>query len=420
MKMPEPFIKHFDDRYTQSREYQFLDLLNQLHIAVPAVISNESLQGFIKMEHVGVNLNEWLLTVAQGAAGQAIAFHALHQAVDISCAVAKKDVWHFDLAARNFMVELAPQLAMPKIRLIDFSLAVSKRFPLEKPLWMRPDKTQQHPALIAALQTDWENFFDRHNLPKPHFLASDFEIPMSVYQADWHSGLAADHIALPWCVLGHSIGNMLAQAAQCVCFSQGAKQQLEMHAQQLLSLTSEDVAQGALEKALLWMQSQMISLTPRPKARTSRQEFIGNPRGQATPSQAPLKAGLTTVVAAAIQPEKVRPHFTTLHLGKTLAAALVGAIAYFLIDTIYFAFNITVSTYTLGVTVIIFSFSTFLLLGIIVSNRRWGIIRLLSKAHGLALCAFSLEMWAQQVPGPWVVGICLTGVILFSMKYKDS
>jgi hypothetical protein len=88
--MPDPFIKHFDDRYTQSREYQFLDLLNQLHVAVPAVISNESLQGFIKMEHVGVNLNEWLLTIPEGIAGQALAFNALHQAVDISSAVAKK------------------------------------------------------------------------------------------------------------------------------------------------------------------------------------------------------------------------------------------------------------------------------------------------------------------------------------------
>jgi len=407
--MPEPFIKHFDDRYTQSREYQFLDLLNQLHIAVPAVISNESLQGFIKMEHVGVNLNEWLLTVAQDAAGQATAFHALHQAVDISCAVAKKDVWHFDLAARNFMVELAPALAMPKIRLIDFSLAVSKRFPLEKPLWMRPDKTQQHPALIAALQIDWENFFDRHNLPKPHFLASDFEIPMSVYQADWHSGLAADHITLPWCVLGHSIGNMLAQAAQCVCFNEGAKQQLEMHAKQLMNLTSEDVALGALGKVLLWMQSQMISLTPRPRRKSEQEESVQKSETQSEPSLALTKAEPVPDPEVPSIHKKSENQAANIPWARTVAAALLVGASYVLIDSIYVAYLVSVSTYTLVVALAIGTISVLLVFGLLISHRRRSIIRWLGKAHGLTLLAFALDMWVQRVSDVWVFVVACIG-----------
>ena len=415
--MPEPFIKRFDDRYTQSREYQFLDLLNQLNAAVPAVISNESLEGLIKMEHVGVNLNEWLLTIAGDATGQELAFDALHQALEISCTVAKKDVWHFDLAARNFMVEQPSGVASPKVRLIDFSLAVSKRFPLEKPLWMRPDKQQQHPALVAALQTDWENFFHRHNLAKPNFESLDFEIPMAAYQADWGTGLAADQLLLPWCVVTHSIGIMLTQAAQCACFSQGAKQQLGIHAHQLLNLDSEAAAQIEIKAVMLWMRSQMNSLTPRPKPRLARQEYAAKTQAPAALYPSSPKEGPPAIQATAARQEKDKPRLAIPLFGKTLVAGLVIRVAYFLIDTIYLAFQITASTYTLGLTLIIVSISVILLLALLISNRRRGIIRLLSKVHGLSLWCFALELWVRQVPDPWVIGLSLIGLILFNIKY---
>ena len=415
--MTDPFIKHFDDRYTQSREYQFLDLLNQLHVAVPAVISNESLQGFIKMEHVGVNLNEWLLTIPEGIAGQALAFNALHQAVDISSAVAKKDVWHFDLAARNFMVEQPSGLATPKVRLIDFSLAISKRFPLEKPLWMRPDKTQQHPALVAALQADWESFFNRHNLASANFDAPDFEIPMPAYQADWGSGLAADQITLLWCVVSHSIGNMLAQAAQCACFGQGARQQLGIHANKLMNLSSETAAQTALENVQLWMQSQVISLTPRPSRKFDQQTSTGGvPKAAAQAPSAPKAAPAVKVDSLGLE---INTHpISTIPVAKTLAAAVLGGLAYALIDTIYLAYQVRVSDYTVGAALVIGSISVLLLLGLLISERRKVFVSWLSKAHGLAICAFALEMWAQRVPDPWVIGVAFVGSILLIINYQ--
>ena len=415
--MPDPFIKHFDDRYTQSREYQFLDLLNQLHVAVPAVISNESLQGFIKMEHVGVNLNEWLLTIPEGIAGQALAFNALHQAVDVSSAVAKKDVWHFDLAARNFMVEQPSGLATPKVRLIDFSLAISKRFPLEKPLWMRPDKTQQHPALVAALQADWESFFNRHNLASASFDAPDFEIPMPAYQADWGSGLAADQITLLWCVVSHSIGNMLAQAAQCACFGQGARQQLGIHANKLMNLSSETAAQTALENVQLWMQSQVISLTPRPSSRTAQQRSKWEPKTQAEPTSHFSKVARPASEKNSAGLEKNSSQLRAITLAKSMAAIIVGGLTYVLIDSLYLAFKVNVTPYTLFITTTIISTSSLLSLGLITSKHRARFLGWLSKMHGLAIFAFALEMWVQRVPDPWVVSLSIIGLVLLTMNY---
>jgi hypothetical protein len=304
------------------------------------------------------------------------------------------------------------------VRLIDFSLAISKRFPLEKPLWMRPDKTQQHPALVAALQADWESFFNRHNLASASFDAPDFEIPMPAYQADWSSGLAADQITLLWCVVSHSIGNMLAQAAQCACFGQGARQQLGIHANKLMNLSSETAAQSALENVQLWMQSQVISLTPRPSRKVDQQTSTGGvPKAAAQAPSAPKAAPAVKADSLGLE---IHTHpKSTIPLAKTLAAAVLGGLAYALIDTIYLAYQVRVSDYTVGVTLVIGSISVLLLLGLLISERRKRFVSWLSKAHGLAICAFALEMWVQRVPDSWVTVLACTGLILVVTRIAE-
>ncbi len=428
--MTDDFIKRFDDRYTQSREYQFLDLLNQLHAPVPAVFSNDTQLGQIRMAHAGVTLHEWLLALPATATGQSQALNALQQALSISRSVAKMEVWHFDLAFRNFMVAQTNALASPIVRLIDFSLAVSPRFPVQKPLWMRPDATQQHPALHAAITEDWEQFFKRNQLPEPPRYDAEFDIPMTAYRADWTNDLAVDRITQRWCLIAHSLGLMLMQSTQFACLTAETRLQVDARGRGLLHLTLESQAETVLEDTLQWLSSQFSAPTPRPRAQapstpsTQQTGLIGS--AVTEPIAIPIAPTAPTAPTPppAITPRNIsasnapQPSAATLSVIRMLISGGVIALGYVLMDAVYAAHRLKVTPFTLTVVMATLALSAVLLVSMIFSERRARLLSRLSQTQGLALLALSLEIWTQRVPEPWPAGIAVLGVILLALTLE--
>ena len=427
--MTEPFIKHFDDRYTQSREYQFLDLLNQLHAAVPVVFSNDTQLGQIRMAHAGVTLHEWLLALPATAAGQSQALNALQQALSVSRSVARMDVWHFDLAFRNFMVEQANALASPDLRLIDFSLAISSRFPVQKPLWMRPDAKQQHPALHAAIAEDWQHFFRRNQLPEPADFDAEFDIPMTAYRADWCNDLAVDRITQRWCVITHSLGLMLIQSTQFACLSAETRIQLDTRGRGMLHLAAESQAELALEDTLQWLSSQFSAPTPRPRAQAV--EAPAQPAQPAQPSgliasalSEPMAFPIASTPPPLISPQVISvadlspgPAATLSGIRLLICGVLIG-LGYVLTDALYAAHHLQVTTYTAMVVLTALVLSGILLVSMIFSKHRTRLVSRLSQTQGLALLALSLEIWTQRIPEPWPAAVAVLGVILLALTVE--
>ena len=411
--MNDPFVKHFDDRYTQSREYQFLDLLNQLQVPVPSVLSNETQAGMIRMEHAGVNLHEWINAKPATAAAQSLVLTTLHQALSICRDVAKKDVWHFDLATRNFMVEQTTAAPTVTVRLIDFSLAVSKRFPLEKPLWARPDRSQQHPVLYAALVADWVDFFRRNNLEEPTSYDQEFDIPITIYRSYWANDLAADRIQLLWCVIAHGLGSMLIRLSSCACFGEATRLPMESTGRSLLNLESEVIAQNALEKASLWLTYQINEPTPRPV-------FKPDPRTN-NPSASAVAANGHSVAYAgqpsAPDASPVNPEHK-ISFVRIFLSTSIGFFAYLVIDAVYVAYKIQISHVTWLITAGIVLVTTILLLRMPVVAWRCKAIRRISQAHGLAFIAFATEFWNPHVPILWTVGFSCLGLVYLVANYE--
>lgn len=281
------FLKHFDDRYTQSRENQILDYLNQRGAAVPQVILNHAELGYLEMSHAGQNLTQWL--EASESADLPI-FDVLSQSVSAVLEVSKVGVWHLDIAPRNFVVRLNSNKQSLQVCLIDFGNAVSTLFPLQKPLWMRPS-AEQHRLLRQALQQDWQSFYQRHGLLEPVNWEQNFDVPQDLYQADWTRDLQTEALAERASVLAHGLGQLLISTGR---MHQGTVLQKNDLGASLLNLDDDEQALGAIESVLLQLQSwaDASRATPRP---TRRFEASASDR-----PYVPVTAQATTLIGSAI------------------------------------------------------------------------------------------------------------------------
>ena len=424
--MTNTYRKEFPDsaggEYAQSREYQFLDLLNQLNASVPEVHSNNTKERFIEMAYAGVNLRDWLKELTSSAQGQSQAFHALKQSLKIATDLAKLDVWHLDLALRNFVVKQANNSSQIEVCLIDFSLAVSKRFPLEKPLFMLPDERQQHPILYEAIKQDWQQFFHRNELAVPVKYDFLMEIPMGVYKADWSASLNVDRISQPWCVITHSLGNMLSQCAQMSCFQENSKYELVKLAQRMLSHTIDDEAKISLNATSDWIESNCSEATPRPIAKST---FVEAPiiqnviKQDLTPSSPPSQPKNISDAKAIklLQPNDPRSSFIL----KISLSILTIAASFTLIDAFYVAYRIKLTSYTLSIAMGALA----LLLGLICTlpfaASKFNVFRRIIQFQGLAIIGFSLELWLNFVPIQWPLLMTAIAIVLISIsKLKNT
>ena len=424
--MTNSYRKEFPDsaggEYAQSREYQFLDLLNQLNASVPEVHSNNTKERYIEMAYAGVNLRDWLKELTSSAQSQSQAFYTLQQSLKIATDLAKLDVWHLDLALRNFVVKQAINSSHIEVCLIDFSLAVSKRFPLEKALFMLPDERQQHPILYEAIKQDWQQYFHRNELAVPVKYDFLMEIPMGVYKADWSASLNVDRISQPWCVIAHSLGNMLSQCAQMPCFQENSKYELVKLAQRMLSHTIDAEAKISLKGTSDWIESNCSEATPRPIAKST---FVEAPiiqnviKQDLTPSSPPSQPKNISDVKAIklLQPNDPR---NSLILKISLSIFTIAA-SFTLIDAFYVAYRIKVTSYTLSIAMGALAFLLGLICTLPFAASKFNVFRRIIQVQGLAIIGFSLELWLNFVPMQWPLLMTVIAIVLIRIsKLKNT
>ena len=262
------FIKKFNDAYSLSREYFFLDMLNQYGAPVPKVFQNNSEKLEIEMQFAGVDMHSWLQGLDFSFATQSYALKALFKAFESVKKISDHGVWHLDLAFRNFLIDVHNS-AEPAVYIIDFSLAISSQLPLQKPLWIRPDDNLHHPLLKEAVILDWTNFFNQANLPIPLNFQQSFDIPLNQYSQIWLNNLNADLLSKPWCVITHSLGVLLCEASTVSVFDKKISANLNYYGLELQNLTSDERALAIFNDVLLFIKKQISDGTPIPNSVTT-------------------------------------------------------------------------------------------------------------------------------------------------------
>lgn len=424
--MTNTYRKEFPDsaggEYAQSREYQFLDLLNQLNASVPEVHSNNTKERYIEMAYAGVNLSDWLKELTSSAQSQSQAFYTLQQSLKIATDLAKLDVWHLDLALRNFVVNQAINSSHIEVCLIDFSLAVSKRFPLEKPLFMLPDERQQHPILYEAIKQDWQQFFHRNELAIPVKYDFLMEIPMGVYKADWSASLNVDRISQPWCVIAHSLGSMFCQCAQMPCFQENSKYELVKLAQRMLSHTIDAEAKISLKATSDWIESNCSEATPRPIAKST---FVEAPIIQNVIKQDLIPSAQTSQpknISDAKAIKLLQPNDPRNSLILKISLSIFTIVASFtLIDALYVAYRIKVTSYTLSIAMGALAFLLGLICTLPFAASKFNVFRRIIQVQGLTIIGFSLELWLNFVPKQWPLLMTVIAIVLIRIsKLKNT
>lgn len=401
-------IKHFDDAYSQSREHFFLDLLKQQGAPVPQVIKNDIQNKQIHMTHVGVDLRQWLLGLSANMHDQARAMRVLHESLLCCQKISQLGVWHLDLASRNFMVSEASASSLLTVHIIDFSLATSAQFPLQKPLWIRPHADQHHLTLQRAVTQDWDAFFQKAQLPAPTRYDLEFDIPVEDYSKTWLNQLAVDQLTHPWCVIAHSLGNLLVEASAASCFEASVRERLQQlgHAAKNMNLESE--AQAQIAQITSFLDMPVSNETPRPRAKhasasvsvasaspiaetsilSTASASVVSPLAEVSPTDLPSPSPATAL--------KTSSQFGSLVL---LIAVVMGG--YALADVLFWSYKLKISTLSmltvLGVCVI----SALALMMAMFSKHTYAWLFRATQWHGLCLATLGLDLWVRNVSQNW-------------------
>ncbi len=445
--MEVTFQKRFADRYSQSREHQILDYLNQRGAAVPQVILSHTEQSYLEMTHAGQSLAQWL---DEPGRARAQVWEVLAQAATVLVQVSRLEVWHLDIALRNFVVGPADAQGVPQVRLIDFGNAVSALFPLQKPLWMSPDASQ-HSLLRQALTHDWADFYRRHGLPPPDDWQQAFDVPEALYREDWTRQLQVEGLTARLCVLAHGLGQMMRSARDLVPWPPTAGQDrlaglLELHddAQALAAI------EGLIAQLHAWAQAHRP--TPRPTASTSAPEPIqaqkdeplaispakGHQvaRGRFPATVASLDAGAQTSIGSRVaqapdprpepdgtkaepvpmaQPAPVAPVRKSRAWLPAISGAAIVATGWVLLDMIYTAAASSKTAASVQLTVLGLSGVGFAVLvtAICLAGFLFGQARLVWWRRGIYANALGqgmlvMELWVQQMPAQvlWFAAAC--------------
>lgn len=382
------YRKNFSSRYELSREHQILEYLGQRQAPVPPVVMSHAELVYLDMHHGGPDLKEWL---SSSTLTDQDVTEALAQAIDALIKTARLNVWHLDVALRNFVVHQQPHSTKPSVWLIDFGNAICPHFTLQKPLWMRPH-FNQHPLLQAALIKDWQQFFERHNLVQPADWHTSFDIPTQLYQDDWTTNLKVEALPQKWCVVAHATGQMLISAA----LARPSLLERSLHKfHDLLDLKNEESAQ---QKMMAVLQSLMQiphepldhDKTPRPRAQPST-EVVSPPRVY-TPSN-------PDPIAARLDAEKPRSPKNFLYLRLLTTAALLG-LGWWLLDVAYSTRGQALTPLTTSTAIgVVLSTLVGVLVGLASAQKsRWIIRSMWVHVLGQALLIFELWIFGLGLP----------------------
>ena len=379
-------IKHFQDPYSQSREHFFLDLLKQQGAPVPQVIKNDISNKELHMTDVGINLQQWLSRLNEGQKNHSNALDMLYECLVCCQTISKLGVWHLDLASRNFMVSEAATHKDIKVHIIDFSLATSPKFPLQKPLWIRPHTQQHHVILRDAVIKDWRTFFSRASLAEPARYDAEFEIPLADYANHWFDHLAVDQLSHPWCVMSHSLGNLLIEASQASCFEPYIAKQLMALGNAAQSLSSDEIAQSQIEKMMTFLQTSHSIETPKPRAQANVY------RKSETPEYSVQKDASTQPVVELTEASYWR---------QILLASLIVVGSYGLADILFSAYRLRLSTVSVMIMMGVTLTSLIgILYGLLKRHFLWSLTKAL-KWQSLCLATLGLNLWVYDLSEYW-------------------
>jgi len=267
--------KVFDEPYLFNREAQILADLHQRDAPVPRVLAMDHVQKSLTMDHDGTSLETAIANLPQSpSVHKAWLSRLLPPLIQAVTDVCQQEVFHLDLACRNFLVNQLEE-GEPQIKLIDFGVALSARLPLQKPLWVIPDPRLHHPRLVTAAADDWRIFFRdsqaattiyrRKGLATPtEFVGKAFDIPLEAYQAYWPKSVAADSLDKRWCLVGHSFAELLEDLSRRLSVSGAEHQFLTDYSARLRNLQDDALVKERL--LALPLAASGMGGTPRPKA----------------------------------------------------------------------------------------------------------------------------------------------------------
>ena len=272
------YVKKFQESYSLSREAELIQYLNQRGAQVPKLISTHPKGNVIKMQYVGKSLLDIFNSNIEKKINEIKVLKILRESVNIGHEISNLEVWHYDLALRNFTFLETQESISRSVFLIDFSAAISPLYLLQKPLWLRPDTRLHHKELIQALEKDWTDFFKKNFLDVPKIIDNEFTIPIEKYNNYWNSQLNVQKLKNPVCVIAHSLGVMINNFLSI--YSEPMPQEkknkldnLKKIALELKNLRSSIVAYDRINKSLdsldLIIKELEISSSETPRPRIS-------------------------------------------------------------------------------------------------------------------------------------------------------
>ena len=434
--MKETHFKSFRDRYEQSREYFFLDFLNRIDASVPQIYKNDVQNKRIEMEYVGSNLQTFLSRLSPKNENSEIIFSIVKQVLDVCLILGNKNIWHMDLALRNFTIQENEAHRSPKVFLIDFSLAVSPHFPLQKPLWLRTDEVAQHPLFRQAIVSDWRNFFLRNQLPVPDSFGNDLEISILSYDADFSSKFAVESLELNWCVMAHSLGAMFLKMADHVSLHSYPLNHILKHASSLLNIYDDRDAFAQLENLRLFVGRMVSEDTPKPgeiidkvlpdstpKPTIKRADEV--PESSINPSHTPVGSSIFTPVVEIGDSVLVSPAVRFLKnknasrfqfnfsFVRIFICLLMVTSGYYIINSIY-ASSHTELTNFIQIFIGLIGLFTFLqFITLITSERKALKFATILRSQGLLFIVFSIEIWSLNVTDLGAAIVLVLGLLIF-------
>lgn len=385
---PAIYRKTFTSRYELSREHQILEYLGQRHAPVPPVVLSHVEMAYLEMHHGGTDLHQWLNS---GSVTPTEVMQALAGALSALIVTAQLDVWHIDIALRNFVIQDTLNASESRVWLIDFGNAICPHFALQKPLWMLPNR-DQHSLLQTALTRDWQDFYKRHQLPQPHDWHAPFDVPQHVYQDDWARGLHVEDLPLKWSVTAHGAGQMLLLASRMHPSLIGEFKDAFLG---LLNLQNEEDARALLQQCLSRLQHACVTPKPTHDTKTPR------PRTQ-PPLQVPSRiANLTHSEDVKTTPVFPKPQSmqSTSHHGWILGFSVFClGMGWWILDIGYNVQRQTISRLTLATLLFVLVFSVIGLAGLL---RRQNKTRWLVRSmwlHGFGQFTLLFELWIFGMP----------------------
>ena len=389
-------VKHFEDAYSQSREHFFLDLLKQQGAPVPQVIKNDIQKKEIHMTHVGIDLRQWLLGLHANMQDQLRAMRALHESLVCCEKISQLGVWHLDLASRNFIVSEPTARSHPVVHIIDFSLAISPHFLLQKPLWIRPHAVQHHPTLQLAVTHDWDSFFQQAQLVPPTRYDLEFDIPVDEYARTWLNQLAVDQLSHPWCVIAHSVGNLLIEASATPCFEVSGRQKLQQLGHNAKNINLESEAKAQIAQIMSFLDSFISNETPRPRAKHTTTTMTESSSTSVFTKLASETSPLNLKEPAARSlPANVAKFWSFAFLITVVVAS------YALADVLFWTYKLKISTLSTLILIGASFVSALMLLMAMFSKHAYVWLFRAAQWHGLCLASIGLNLWVRDTSQHW-------------------